>query len=142
MKEVKEGDTVKVHYTGKLQDGTVFDNSRNREPLQFKVGAGQMIKGFERAVIGMKEGEQKEEEISSINAYGDRRQDLVVEVAKERFPDDIEPEVGKKLSIKNEKGVTVPVIITEDKGEQVVLDANHPLAGQDLIFDIEIVEIA
>lgn len=143
MPKVKDGDTVKVHYTGKLtEDGTVFDSSREREPLEFTLGEGQLIPGFEEAVIGMKEGEDTTIELSSKDAYGERREDLELEVSKDDLPDNIEPEEGMQLQMQQqENGQAIPVQITAVEDEFVKLDANHPLAGQDLTFDIELVEL-
>lgn len=141
MTEARKGNAVKVHYTGKLKDGTVFDSSMEREPLQFTLGEGKMIPGFEQAVEGMKTGDKVTTEIPSKDAYGDRRDDLVVEVEKEKVPDNINPEVGQQLSIKQPNGSQIPVVVTETKPESIVLDANHPLAGKDLIFEIELVDV-
>ncbi|WP_372639144.1 peptidylprolyl isomerase [Fodinibius sp.] len=143
MPKVKNGDTVKVHYTGKLtEDGTVFDSSREREPLEFTLGEGQLIPGFEEAVIGMEEGEDTTIELSSEDAYGERREDLELEVSKDDLPDNIEPEEGMQLQMQQqENGQAIPVQITSVEDEFVKLDANHPLAGQDLTFDIELVEL-
>lgn len=138
----KKGDTVKVHYTGKLKDGSVFDSSANREPLAFTLGGGNMIPGFEQAVEGMDVGERKTAEIPSGQAYGEKRQDMIITVPRENVPGDINPEVGQQLAIQQQGGQQVPVTVTEVNDEQVVLDANHPLAGKDLIFEIELVEIA
>ncbi|MFH5831892.1 peptidylprolyl isomerase [Halalkalibaculum sp. DA3122] len=143
MSKVKEGDKVKVHYTGTLEDGTVFDSSREREPLEFTLGEGQLIPGFEKAVIGMAEGDSTSVDIPSDEAYGERRDDLEIEVTKEELPDEVDPEVGIQLQVKqNENGRSIPVTITKVEENQVTLDANHPLAGKDLKFDIELVEIS
>ncbi len=142
MSQAKQGDTVKVHYTGKLQDGNVFDSSANREPLQFTLGAGNMIPGFEQAVQGMNVGDKKTAEIPSEQAYGEKREDMIISVPRENVPGDIQPEVGQQLAIQQQGGQQVPVTVTEVNEEKVVLDANHPLAGKDLIFEIELVEIA
>lgn len=142
MSQAKQGDTVKVHYTGKLQDGNVFDSSVNREPLEFTLGAGNMIPGFEQAVQGMSIGEKKTAEIPSEQAYGEKREDMIISVPRENVPGDIEPEVGQQLAIQQQGGQQVPVTVTEVTEEKVVLDANHPLAGKDLVFEIELVEIA
>lgn len=143
MPKVKDGDTVKVHYTGKLtDDGTVFDSSREREPLEFTLGEGQLIPGFEEAVIGMEEGDDTTVEIASKDAYGERREDLELEVSKSDLPDNVNPEVGMQLQMQQqENGRAIPVQITAVEDEFVKLDANHPLAGQDLTFDIELVEL-
>lgn len=143
MSKVKDGDTVKVHYTGTLtEEGTVFDSSQDREPLEFKLGEGKLIPGFEKAVVGMEEGDETTVEIESGDAYGQRREDLELEVAKSDLPDNIEPEVGMQLQMQQqEDGQAIPVQITAVEDEFVKLDANHPLAGKDLTFDIELVEI-
>ncbi len=143
MSKVKDGDTVKVHYTGTLTDeGTVFDSSQDREPLEFTLGEGKLIPGFEKAVVGMEEGDKTTVEIESGDAYGQRREDLELEVAKSDLPDNIEPEVGMQLQMQQqENGQAIPVQITAVEDELVKLDANHPLAGKDLTFDIELIEI-
>ncbi|MEM8965676.1 MAG: peptidylprolyl isomerase [Bacteroidota bacterium] len=142
MSKAKAGDTVHVHYTGTLTDGSEFDSSRKRnQPLEFTLGQGQMIAGFEKAVNGMVVGESKQVNISSQEAYGEVKKEMIMEVSKSEFPDNITPEVGQQLAV-NTQGQQVPVTITEIKGDLVVLDANHPLAGKDLTFDIELVKIA
>lgn len=142
MSTVKDGDTVKVHYTGKLNDGSVFDSSQDREPLEFTLGEGQLIPGFEDAVTGMEQGDSTTVTIPSDEAYGERRDDLELEVAKNELPDNIEPEVGMQLQMQQqESGQAVPVQITKVEDDKVTLDANHPLAGKDLTFDIELVDI-
>lgn len=143
MSKVKDGDTVKVHYTGKLtEDGSVFDSSREREPLEFTLGDGQLIPGFEEAVIGMEEGDDTTVELESKDAYGERREDLELEVAKDDLPDNVDPQVGMQLQMQQqENGRAIPVQITAVEDEFVKLDANHPLAGKDLTFDIELVEL-
>jgi peptidylprolyl isomerase len=144
LSQVKEGDTVKVHYTGKLNDGSVFDTSRERdEPLEFTLGQGQLIPGFEKAVEGMNIGDNTTVEIPSDEAYGERRDDLEMEISRDELPDHIEPEVGMQLQMQQQQnGQAIPVQITEVTEEKVKLDANHPLAGKDLTFDIELVEIS
>jgi peptidylprolyl isomerase len=142
MQQAQQGDKVKVHYHGTLRTGETFDSSEGREPLEFTVGSGQVIKGFDEGVKGMSVGEKKTVEISVGDAYGEKSQDLIIEFPKEQFPDDITPEVGQQLMMSNGSGQSFPVIIKEVKEDSVLLDANHPLAGQDLIFDIELVEIA
>lgn len=141
MSEAKSGNNVKVHYTGKLKDGTVFDSSKDRDPLEFKLGDGNMIPGFEKAITGMNTGDTVTAEIPADEAYGERRTDLVVEVPMEKVPNDITPEVGQKLTIKQPDGNQIPVVITETKSDSIVLDANHPLAGKDLVFEIELLDI-
>jgi peptidylprolyl isomerase len=142
LPKVKEGDTVKVHYTGKLtEDGTVFDSSREREPLEFTLGEGKLIPGFEKAVVGLEEGDSTTVELASEDAYGERREDLELEVSKSDLPDNIDPQVGMQLQMQQqENGQAIPVQITAVEDEVVKLDANHPLAGKDLTFDIELIE--
>jgi peptidylprolyl isomerase len=140
---IEEGDTVKVHYTGKLNDGSVFDSSKDREPLEFTLGEGQLIPGFEEAVNGMEVGDSTTVDIPTDEAYGERRDDLELEVSKAELPGDVEPEVGMQLQMKQQGSEkTIPVQITEVEEEKVTIDANHPLAGKDLTFDIEVVEKA
>lgn len=141
MSAAKSGDTVQVHYTGTLKDGSEFDSSRKRnEPLEFTLGQGQMIPGFEKAVDGMEVGDSKQVNIPSQEAYGEKKQEMIMEVSKEDFPPNITPEVGQQLAV-NTQGKQVPVVITEMSDDKVTLDANHPLAGKDLIFDIELMKI-
>lgn len=142
MATAQNGNTVKVHYTGKLHDGTVFDSSRQRnEPLEFTLGQGNMIPGFEKAVLGMEVGQSRTADIPSAEAYGPKTDDMIIEVPKKDVPDNITPEVGQQLAIKQTDGRSVPVVITEVTDNSITLDGNHPLAGKDLIFDIEVVEI-
>jgi peptidylprolyl isomerase len=141
LSTAQEGNKVKVHYTGTLDNGQQFDSSRDREPLEFTLGEGKVIPGFEDAVTGMEVGDVEKVTISAENAYGERRDDLVVEVNKDELPDDAEPEVGMQLQMKHQSGQAIPVQISEVKDDIVVLDANHPLAGKDLTFEIELVEI-
>lgn len=142
MSKAKDGDTVKVHYTGTLENGEVFDTSQEREPLEFQLGQGQLIPGFEKAVIGMSEGDSTTVDIPSDEAYGEVREDLVITVPKDQLPDDVEPQVGMQLQVNQQNGQPIPVRITEIKDEELVLDANHPLAGKDLTFEIELLEVA
>lgn len=142
MQQVKIGDTVKVHYHGRLPDGTTFDSSQGRAPLEFKVGSGAVIKGFDEGVMGMQVGDKKTLEIPAHEAYGVSEPDRVVEFPRNQLPKDIEPEVGMQLHMSSPKGDAIPVVITAVKDDVIVLDANHPLAGKDLIFDIELVGIA
>jgi peptidylprolyl isomerase len=142
MKQVKEGDVVKVHYTGKLVNGEQFDSSVGREPLEFTVGAGQMIKGFDDAMPGMNLGEKKTINIAPEDAYGPRSEEAIIEFPKENVPADMVLEPGMPLTLANQDGQPVPVIVVEVKDDVIILDANHFLAGQELIFDIELVEIA
>lgn len=142
MQQVKSGDTVKVHYHGKLTNGETFDTSEGREPLEFQVGAGQVIKGFDDAVMAMNIGDKKTVNIPVDDAYGQKSADMMMEYPKSEFPDDMKPEIGMQLVMHDETGRQIPVTITEVKETVVVLDANHPLAGEDLIFEIELVSIA
>ena len=141
MAQAKAGDTVKVHYTGKLADGTVFDTSLNEEPLQFTIGEGQVIPGFEEAVIGMSTGQTKITKIRSDKAYGSYREDMVLVVERDRLPADMQPEVGQQLEMQNPDGTSFVLTVKEVGESNVTLDANHPLAGKDLRFDIQLVEI-
>ncbi|MCE7993345.1 MAG: peptidylprolyl isomerase [Roseivirga sp.] len=142
MSTAKAGDKVKVHYTGKLTDGTQFDSSAGREPLEFEVGAGMMIKGFDAAVNGMAVGDKVTTEIPAAEAYGAENPELIIDVPRTNLPPDLNPEVGQQLGMSQPNGQQVPVRIREVHEDKVVIDANHDLAGKDLIFDIELVEIA
>ena len=141
MQKAKQGDKVKVHYTGKLLNGEQFDSSTGREPLEFTVGAGQMIKGFDEAIPGMGIGDKKTINIAPENAYGEKIQDAIIEFPKENIPADMKLEVGMQLQLRNQEGHPIPVTITEIKDDVIILDANHMLAGKELIFDIELMEI-
>ncbi|MCH8496550.1 MAG: peptidylprolyl isomerase [Balneolales bacterium] len=142
MSTVKNTDTVRVHYTGTTDDGVTFDSSRERdEPLEFTMGQGQLIPGFEKAVEGMSVGDTAKVNIPAEEAYGPVREDMVVEVERARFPEDITPEIGQQLQIQQPNGQPMPVVVKAVNDTQVTLDANHPLAGQALTFDIELVEI-
>ncbi len=141
MSKVKVGDTIKVHYAGRLTDGTPFDSSEGREPLEFQVGAGMMIKGFDEAVVDMELGEKKTVNIVAENAYGASNPDMILEFPKTDFPPEMKPEVGMQLYLSDQNGNNHPVVIIELKEETVILDANHQLAGKDLVFDIEIVSV-
>ena len=142
MQQVKKGDTVKVHYHGKLTDGSTFDSSEGREPLEFEVGGGMVIPGFDTGITGMAIGEKKTIQIPFDEAYGPKQEDMIMEFPKDRFPGDLVPEAGMQLNMSNPQGQNFPVVIVEVKDEVVILDANHPLAGEDLVFDLELVEIA
>ncbi|NOZ28837.1 MAG: peptidylprolyl isomerase [Chloroflexi bacterium] len=141
MTQAKQGDTVRVHYTGKLEDGTVFDSSLDREPLQFTIGVGEVIPGFEQAVVGMSPGESKTAVIPADDAYGPHRQEMVLVVSRSQFPMGVQPEIGQQFQVGLQDGGTVIVMVTEVSETTVTLDANHPLAGKDLTFDIQLVEI-
>ncbi len=137
----KAGDTISVHYTGRLNNGDVFDSSKGGEPLSFMVGAGQMIAGFDNGVLGMSVGEKKTITIVSEDAYGERIEGLIQEVPRESLRMDVEPEVGMGFYVQTPDGHQMPVAITAVTENNITLDANHPLAGQDLTFDIEVVSI-
>jgi FKBP-type peptidyl-prolyl cis-trans isomerase 2 len=137
----KKGDAVAVHYTGRLEDGSIFDSSVSRSPLSFTLGDGNMIKGFDSAVYGMAIGDHKTVTIPAAEAYGERRQDMLIEVPLSQVPPDIHPELGLQLTLQGPGGQPMPVTVVELDEEKIVLDANHELAGQDLIFDIELVSI-
>ena len=141
MQQAKKGDTVKVHYHGKLTNGTTFDSSEGREPLEFKIGGGMVIVGFDEGVTGMTIGEKRTVNIPADRAYGPVQEDMVMEFPKDRFPADLVPEVGLQLNMSNGSGQNFPVLIKEIKEDVVVLDANHPLAGEELVFDLELVAI-
>lgn len=141
MSQVKNGDKVKVHYTGKLEDGKVFDSSRNREPFEFTVGSGNVIPGFEAGLIGMEVGQQKSISIEPEEAYGPRRDELIAEVTADVFPENIKPELGQQLQMEQADGEPINVVISKIDGDKVTLDANHPLAGQKLLFDVELLAI-
>ena len=141
MAQAKTGDTVKVHYTGRLDDGTVFDTSAEREPLQFTIGEGQLIQDFEKAIVGMNPGETKTVQIPSDNAYGPHREEMVMEVNRSEFPQDLEPKVDQMLQVSQSDGKSFVVRVTDVSESKVKLDANHPLAGKDLTFDIQLADI-
>jgi len=141
MAQVKNGDKVKVHYHGKLTSGETFDSSEGREPLEFEVGSGMVIKGFDDGVTGMTTGDKKTINIPFDEAYGPINPDMVIEMPKDKFPKDLDIEVGMPLGMSDPQGQQFQVTIVEIKEDIVMLDANHPLAGQDLVFDLELVEI-
>jgi len=139
--KVKKGDTIRVHYTGKLEDGQEFDSSLKKDPLQFEVGAGSVIKGFENAVVDLKPGDKKIVTIVPEEAYGERDENLLIKMPKKSVPEGVTPEVGMRLQLVNQQGQAMPVVVTEVLDDSLRLDANHPLAGKTLVFDIEVVEI-
>lgn len=141
MTQVKPGDTVHIHYTGTLRDGTTFDSSQGRDPLSFEVGSGQIIPGLDTAIPGMTVGEKKTVDIASVDAYGPINPGMRQAVPREGIPDDIPLETGTRLQMQTPEGQMLPVTVVEVGETEVVLDANHPLAGQDLIFAIELVSI-
>ena len=141
MVQVKDGDTVMVHYTGKLGDGTVFDTTANRDPLQFMIGEGQIIPRFEQAMIGMAPGEAKTFEISADEAYGPHYDELVLTVSLEVFSDGTKPQVGQQLEVRQPDSQSIIAMVTDVTETSATLDVNHPLAGKDLIFDIQLLEV-
>ncbi|MBM3202168.1 MAG: peptidylprolyl isomerase [Chlamydiae bacterium] len=141
MRNIKKGDTVTIHYTGKFEDDQVFDSSKGRDPLEFVVGEGQIIVGVEKAVIGMHMGEAKTVKLNPSEAYGDRRDDLVSTVEKKYLSPDMDPKPGTQWLIGDPQDPTI-VTVLEANDENITLDANHPLAGKMLIFDLEIIAIA
>lgn len=141
MTEVKNGDSVRIHYTGTLTDGSVFDSSEGREPLEFTVGTGQVIKGMDAGLPGMKVGDKKRLEIPAVDAYGPLNPDARQAIPREGIPDEIPLEVGIQLQMQSPEGHVLPVTVVEVTEATVTLDANHPLAGKDLNFDIELVSI-
>jgi peptidylprolyl isomerase len=140
MHAARTGDTVRVHYTGRLDDGTVFDSSDGGEPIQFTLGAGEVIPGFENAVTGMAPGAERSVTIPADEAYGPRRDELVLAVSRSELPAGMAPEVGQQLQM-NQQGQAFVVTVSDVNDEDVVLDANHPLAGEDLTFDLQLVDI-
>ncbi|UCD58741.1 MAG: peptidylprolyl isomerase [Candidatus Hydrogenedentota bacterium] len=141
MAQAKIGDSVKVHYTGTLDDGTIFDSSVDREPLEFTLGEGQVIVGFEEAIVGMRPSESKTTTVPANKAYGPHNPEMVVAVDRDRFPEHLEPKVGQQLQMRQAQGQVIVVTVTEVSESSVMLDANHPLAGKDLTFEIQLVGI-
>jgi len=141
MEPAKNGDTVRVHYTGRLDDGRVFDSSANREPLEFTLGAGQVIQGFDELVRGMSPGELRTQRIAAEQAYGPYRQEMEVEVPREEIPPTMTPQVGHQYQIQAGSGQALRVRITRVTETSVFMDGNHPLAGKDLTFEVELLEI-
>ena len=141
MSKAKQGDTVHVHYTGRLDDGTVFDTSEGRSPLEFTIGSGQVIPGFEQAVEGLAVGDKTVAEIPPEKAYGPRSDQLVMEVERARFPDGVSPTVGQQFTMTTEDGQQIPVTVKRAEADRVEIDANHPPAGRQLNFDLELVKI-
>ena len=142
MTAAHQGDTVRVNYTGKFSDGEVFDSSEGRDPLEFTLGAGQVIAGFEQAVDGMEVGDTRTVNIQATDAYGLRREELVLVVDLGQLPQNFDPEIGMRLQSQNPEGRPIFATVTAIEETTLTLDANHPLAGRDLTFDIELVEIS
>lgn len=138
---IEAGNQISVHYTGTFEDGEVFDSSQGRDPLSFEVGAGQMIEGFDQAVVGMKVGESKKITLAPEEAYGPRNEELLMDFPMANFPEDMKVEVGMMLQLTNQDGQPVPATVAEINEESVKMDVNHPMAGKTLNFDIEIVEV-
>lgn len=141
MQQAKTGDLVRVHYTGKLTDGSIFDSSEGRQPLEFTVGAGQMIQGFDAGVMGMAIGEKKTIQIAPKDGYGERSEENVIQFPTENVPEDMKLEIGMQLTLQNQYGQPVNVTVQELREDIILLDANHFLAGKDLVFEVELVEI-
>lgn len=141
MPTASPGDTVRVHYTGKLDDGSVFDSSRDREPLEFTLGTGQVIPGFETAVLGLEIGKSRTHRIEAEDAYGPHDEEMLMEVLRSLLPKDMDPKVGDVLLVRDGEGREVQVVVAEAGAETLVFDGNHPLAGKALTFEIELVEI-
>ena len=141
MKQAQNGNTVKVHYTGKFTDGNIFDTSQGREPLEFALGQGMMIKGFEKTVLGMEIGQKKTTSIPPVEAYGEVNEELLFSVDRGEIPAEIELNIGMQLNAQTDNGQAIPVVVKEISEAKVLLDANHPLAGKELVFEIELLEI-
>ena len=138
--KIEDGKTVVIHYEGRLEDGTVFDSSRSREPLEFVFGSGSIIPGLEKGLEGLEKGDKKEISVEAKDAYGEKNPEAIQKVSKEQFPSDITPEVGMQLMAQTETS-EIPVVVTEIEEDYVMIDFNHPLAGKNLIFDIEVMDV-
>jgi peptidylprolyl isomerase len=141
MAQAKEGDSVKVHYTGKLDDGTVFDSSHGKDPLTFIIGDGKVIPGVEHAVLGMEPGDRKTEKIACEQAFGPHETTMVFIVGKGQIPEGLDPQTGQRLRVQHSDGRTAKFLVVAVSDDTVTLDANHPLAGKNLLFDLELIEI-
>lgn len=141
MAQAKTGDTVRIHYTGTLEDGTIFDSSDGRDPLEFTLGAQQVIPGFDKAVSGMNVGDSSTTTIPPEEAYGEHNPELLLEFGRDQLPPELDPEIGMQIALQHPNGQPIPVVIVEVSPDAVILDANHQLAGKTLIFDVELVEI-
>jgi peptidylprolyl isomerase len=142
MTTAKPGDRVKINYTGTLDNGDIFDSSQNRSPLQFVIGGGQVFKDIENSVIGMKVGESKKIHIKATDAFGKRKEELLLSMQREKLPEALELKIGLNLKLKQPDGSVIPVKVKEITDKKVTLDANHPLAGKDLNFEIELLQVA
>jgi peptidylprolyl isomerase len=142
MAQAKKGDSVKINFTGKLEDGSVFANTADGEPLEFKLGEGKIIPGIENAVEGMNVGESKSVEVPPEDAYGQRREELIQVVSRDKFPKNVEPRVGQQFEVSQQQGQSMVVRVVDTSEQSVTLDANHPLAGRDLTFDLELLEVS
>ena len=141
MAQAQNGDKVRVNYTGTLKDGTVFDSSLERDPMDFTIGGDQLIPGFQNAVVGMTQGDKKTVNIKAEEAYGPYQKQLLQEIAKSNLPADLEVEQGTRLSANDGHGNTIPLTVVEVKEDTITIDANHPLAGEDITFEITLVDI-
>ena len=141
MAYAQQGDTVRIHFKGTLENGDVFVSSFDRKPVEFTIGEGQILPGIENAVVGMTEGESKTVELPAEKAYGDKREELVVTVDRKQFSDSVTPEPGQRLKFRNQDGSEIIAKVTDVSPSNVTVDANHPLAGEDVTFDLELVEI-
>lgn len=139
--EAQLNNTVKVHYKGTLSNGEVFDHSEGKEPLEFKLGDGKIIPGLEKGIVGMKKEESKKIEIAAADAFGEKRNDLIQEVPKKDLPQEIKPEVGLRLMSQSPEGQEIPLTVTEVKEDSITVDANHPLAGEDVTFEVTLVDV-
>lgn len=143
MTQATEGDTVQIHYTGKLPDGTVVSTSQGKQPVQFTIGEGKVIPGLEKAIVGMAQGESKSVEIPAAQGFGPRRQDLVVQVDRSQVPDSTPASVGQRLPIQlRTQGKPVQAVVIDVSEDRLTLDANHPLAGKNLNFDVELIKVS
>jgi peptidylprolyl isomerase len=140
MKKANEGSSVKVHYTGKLEDGSVLDSSKSQEPIEFKIGDGKVLPSFEKCVVGMEVGDKQSFKVPQ--AFGPKRQELVVYANKDDFPENLEPAIGKGIRLNDGTGNVIDAVVKDIEGDTVTLDANHPLAGKTIVFDVELIAVA
>lgn len=141
MSQAKSGDTVRVHYSGRLQDGQEFDSSEGREPLEFTIGTGQIVPGVEEAVVGMNLGDERTVTVAADDAYGQRRDDMVQQIERSMLPEGMEPQIGMRLAAEGPGGSSLMLTVVDLDETSITVDANHPLAGHDLTFDLKLVEI-